>query len=65
MQNFLGSVCGQQEQARKPAIGFAAKKGGMIPKKEEPAKNRKGVEKMRLPSLCEGQKGCEAQFLVL
>jgi hypothetical protein len=34
MQNFLGSVCGQQEQARKPTIGFSAKKGNMIPKKE-------------------------------
>jgi hypothetical protein len=65
MQNFLGSVCGQREQARKPAIGFAAEKGGMIPKKRGASKNRKGVEKMRLPGLCEGQKGCEAQFFVL
>jgi hypothetical protein len=65
MQNFLGSVCGQREQARKPAIGFAAEKGGMIPKERGASKNRKGVEKMRLPSLCEGQKGCEVQFLVL
>jgi hypothetical protein len=65
MQNFLGSVCGQQEQARKPTIGFAAEKGGMIPKKRGANKNIKGVEKMRLPSLCEGQKGCEAQFLEL
>jgi hypothetical protein len=64
MQNFLGSVYEQREQARKPAIGFAAEKGGMI-KKRGANKNRKGVEKMRLPSLCEGQKGCEAQFFVL
>jgi hypothetical protein len=41
MQNFLGSVCGQQEQARKPTIGFAAEKGGMIPKKERSQQKQK------------------------
>jgi hypothetical protein len=42
MQNFLGSVCGQREEARKPSIGFAAEKGGMIQTREEPAKTEKG-----------------------
>jgi hypothetical protein len=36
--------------------GWHGKKGA--------SKDRKGVEKMRLPGLCEGQKGCEAEFLV-
>jgi hypothetical protein len=45
MQNLLGSVCEPREQARKPIIGSATEKSGMIPQKEEPAKTEKGSKR--------------------
>jgi hypothetical protein len=65
MQNFLGSVYEQREQARKPAIGFAAEKGGMIQKKEEPTKIEKGSRRCGCPAYVKVKKDVKHNFFVL
>jgi hypothetical protein len=61
MKNLLGSVREPREQARKPIIGSAVERDGMIPKKE-PTKTEKGSKRCGYPTCVKVKKDVKQNF---